>query len=78
MQHAISSQAVSIWQLLSVTETDLPTSVYVCGAGNMSRHVRLVFETMAHNFGAVQSKEESQNFISGLMKERRYNEDTWA
>lgn len=56
MQHAISSQAVSIWQLLSVTETDLPTSVYVCGAGNMSRHVRLVFETMAHNFGAVQSK----------------------
>ncbi|KAG2211207.1 hypothetical protein INT47_006326 [Mucor saturninus] len=78
VQHAISNQAADIWKLLTGNETDLPASVYVCGAGNMSRDVRKVFEKMAQDFGAANSKEASQDYISELVAKRRYNEDTWA
>ncbi|KAI8078481.1 cytochrome P450 [Thamnidium elegans] len=78
VQHTISSQAPEVWQLLNGSENNLPASVYVCGAGNMSRDVRIVFETMAVSFGAVPSKEEAKQFIDQLIDERRYNEDTWA
>lgn len=78
VQHAISNQAKNIWKMLNGSDTELPASVFVCGAGNMSRDVREVFETIAQDFGVLNSKEEAQAYISRLIKERRYNEDTWA
>lgn len=78
VQHAIMNQAAEVWELLRGSENSLPASVYVCGAGNMSRDVRSAFMTIAQSFGAAKSEQEAEEFIYKLIDERRYNEDTWA
>lgn len=78
VQHAILSQATTVWQLMQGNDLDLPASVYVCGAGSMSRDVRSAFENMAHSFGEAKSAQEAKDYINNLVKKRRYNEDTWA
>ncbi|KAJ8661380.1 hypothetical protein O0I10_002646 [Lichtheimia ornata] len=74
VQHQLLENAVKVWSLLNESNA----SVYVCGAGAMSRDVRRTFCTMAKSFGHVSTEEEGDNHIQELIDQGRYNEDVWG
>ena len=74
VQHQLLEHAVEVWSMLNESNA----SVYVCGAGAMSRDVRRTFCTMARSFGHVSTEEEGDNHIQELIDQGRYNEDVWG
>ncbi|KAI8149551.1 cytochrome P450 [Fennellomyces sp. T-0311] len=78
VQHQLLANATEVWALLNGSDGQPPASVYVCGAGNMSRDVRRTFNNMAKSFGAAHTDEEADDFIQKLLDEGRYNEDVWG
>ncbi|KAI7883714.1 cytochrome P450 [Lichtheimia hyalospora FSU 10163] len=73
VQHQLLENAIQVWKLLQAN-----ASIYVCGAGTMSRDVRRAFCTMAKSFGQVSTEEEADAFVQDLIDQGRYNEDVWG
>ncbi|CDS13486.1 hypothetical protein LRAMOSA05662 [Lichtheimia ramosa] len=74
VQHQLLETAIQVWSLLQKKNA----SIYVCGAGAMSRDVRRTFATMAKSFGQVSTDEEADAYIQDLIDQGRYNEDVWG
>ncbi|KAI9323171.1 cytochrome P450 [Dichotomocladium elegans] len=75
VQHQVLHNALEIWKLLNGPN---PASVYICGAGAMSRDVRRAFCNIAKSFGNSQCEEEAERFLQELIDQGRYNEDVWG
>ncbi|KAI8142033.1 cytochrome P450 [Fennellomyces sp. T-0311] len=79
VQHQLLANAMEVWTLLNSSDNDQPpASVYVCGAGVMSRDVRRAFCNMAKSFGGAITDQEAEEFIQKLLDEGRYFEDVWG
>ncbi|KAI8149550.1 cytochrome P450 [Fennellomyces sp. T-0311] len=78
VQHQLLANATEVWALLNGSDGQPPASVYVCGAGNMSRDVRRTFNNIAKSFGAARTEEEADEYVHKFIDEGRYNEDVWG
>ncbi|KAG2226154.1 hypothetical protein INT45_003299 [Circinella minor] len=74
VQHQLLANATEVWRLVEGSNA----SIYVCGAGTMSRDVRRTFANMAKSFGKASTDEEAETYIQKLLDEGRYNEDVWG
>ena len=74
VQHQLLANATEVWRLIEGSNA----SIYVCGAGTMSRDVRRTFANMAKSFGKASTDEEAEAFVHKLLDEGRYNEDVWG
>lgn len=74
VQHQLLANAGTIWELVA----EKNASIYVCGAGAMSRDVRRTFNTMAKSFGVASTDDEAEEYIGNLLEQGRYNEDVWG
>ncbi|KAI9255696.1 cytochrome P450 [Phascolomyces articulosus] len=74
VQHQLLANATEVWKLLEGSNA----SIYVCGAGTMSRDVRRTFCNMAKSFGKASTDEEADAYIQTLLDSGRYNEDVWG
>ncbi|KAI9255697.1 cytochrome P450 [Phascolomyces articulosus] len=78
VQHQLLANATEVFRLLDGSHGKKPASIYVCGAGTMSRDVRRTFCNMVKSFGTATTDEEADTYIQTLLDNGRYNEDVWG
>ncbi|ORX53232.1 cytochrome P450 [Hesseltinella vesiculosa] len=79
VQHQVLLQASQVWSLMNPDEASTkPASIYICGAGEMSRDVRSVFLNMIKSFDSADSEETAVQVLQQWADQGRYNEDVWG
>ncbi|OZJ04584.1 hypothetical protein BZG36_02771 [Bifiguratus adelaidae] len=74
VQHHILANSTLFWKLIK----EEGAHVYICGAGNMARDVRRVFELICQSVGDMKNDNEACAYVERLIETGKWCEDVWG